>query len=75
MKDYILQKEETRRSKELLQQTMRQSKFSNLLSSVAREEGAGGYSLPIGMSTKQQNKKNTTFLALMRLFYALEWTK
>ena len=30
---------------------------------------------PIGMSTKMQNRKNTTFLALLRLFYALEWTK
>ena len=41
-------------------------------SSVARE---GGYNPPIGMSTKTQNGKNTTFLALLRLFYALEWTK
>ena len=38
-------------------------------SSVAR----GGYSPPIGVSTKMQNKKNITFLALLRLFYALEW--
>ena len=30
---------------------------------------------PIGMSTKMQNGKNTTFLALLRLFYALKWTK
>ena len=44
-----------------------------IASSVAR----GGYSPPpppIGMSTKMQNEKNTTFLALLRLFYALEWT-
>ena len=40
-------------------------------SSIAR----GGYSPPIGMSTKMQIEKNTTFLALLRLFYALEWTK
>ena len=38
-------------------------------SSVAR--GGGGYSL----STKLQSKKNTTFLALLRLFFALELTK
>ena len=25
--------------------------------------------LPIGQSTKMQNKKNTTFLALLRLFF------
>ena len=30
---------------------------------------------PIGLSTKMQNKKNTTFLALLRLVFALEWTK
>ena len=27
--------------------------------------GGGGYSPPIGMSTKMQNGKNTTFLALL----------
>ena len=43
-------------------------------SSVARG-GKGGYSPLIDMSTKMQNGKNTTFLALWRLFYALEWTK
>ena len=36
--------------------------------------GRGGYRPPIGLSTKMQNKKNTTFLALLRLFFALEWT-
>ena len=38
--------------------------------------GRGGWAIapPIGMSTKMQNGKNTTFLALLRLFYALEWT-
>ena len=50
---------------------------SSLVSStpplVAR--GRGGYSPPIGLSTKMQNKKNTTFLALLRLFFALKWTK
>ena len=33
-RDYILRKQETRRTKELLQQTMRQSKFSNLFNFV-----------------------------------------
>ena len=33
------------------------------------------YTPPIGLSTKMQNKKNTTFLALLRRFFALEWTK
>ena len=44
-------------------------------STVAR--GEGSYSPPhlVVMSTKMQNEKNTTFLALLRLFYALEWTK
>ena len=44
-------------------------------SSVARGRWGGGYRPPIDMSTKMQNGKNTTFLALWRLFYALEWTK
>ena len=46
----------------------------DILSSVAR--GAGGYSPPppIGMSTKMQNEKNTTFLALLRPLNVLEWT-
>ena len=49
---------------------------TTLYSSIARGRGArGGYSSPIGMSTKMQNEKNTTFLALLRLFYALKWTK
>ena len=43
-------------------------------SSVARG-GGGAIALPNGMSTKMRNEKNTTFLALLRLFYALEWTK
>ena len=30
---------------------------------------------PIGMSTKMQNEKNTTFLALLRPLNVLEWTK
>ena len=30
---------------------------------------------PIGLSTKMQNKKNTMFLALLRLVFVLEWTK
>ena len=40
-----------------------------------QERGGGGYSPPIHMSTKMQNGKKTTFLALWRLFYALEWIK
>ena len=43
-------------------------------SSVARK-GAGAIAPPIGKSTKMQNEKNTKFLALLRLLYALEWTK
>ena len=38
-------------------------------SSVAR---GAGYSPPIGMLTKMQNGKNTTFSALLRLLNALE---
>ena len=37
--------------------------------------GGGGCRSPIGLSTKMQNKKNTTFFALLRLFFAMEWTK
>ena len=52
------------------------SEVAKKCSSVARGGGRGGYSPPpIGMSTKMQNEQNTTFLALLRLFYALEWTK
>ena len=43
---------------------------NNMASSVA-----GGGFPPIGLSTKMQNKKNTTFLALLRLSFALELTK
>ena len=46
-----------------------------VISSVARGGGTGVYTPPIGMSTKMQNEKNDAFLALLRLFYALEWTK
>ena len=46
----------------------------SVISSVAR--GGGGLSLsPNGLSTKMQNNKNNTFLALLRLFFALKWTK
>ena len=40
-----------------------------------RWRGGGGYRPHIGLSTKMQNKKNNTFLALLRLVFALEWTK
>ena len=37
--------------------------------------GGGGNSLSTGLSTKMQNKKNITFLALLILVFALESTK
>ena len=49
-----------------------------LFQSVAKPwKGGGrwGYNPLIGMSTKMQNKTNTMLLALLRLFYALEWIK
>ena len=47
---------------------------SDVSSSVARGGGGGGgYILLIGLSTKMQNKENTTFLALLRLFF-LRWS-
>ena len=46
---------------------------NNMASSVAG--GGGGYIFPIGLLTKKQNKKNTTFLAFLRLSFALELTK
>ena len=47
-----------------------------LSQSVAEPGGRRGYSSPpIRMSTKMQNKTNTTLLALLRLFYALKWIK
>ena len=36
---------------------------------------AGAITPSIGLSTKMQNKKNITFLAFLRLFFALELTK
>ena len=45
---------------------------SDVNSSVARGGGGGGYILLIGLSTKMQNKENTTFLALLRLCF-LRW--
>ena len=47
---------------------------NNMASSVAGG-GGGGYISPIGLLTKMQNKKNTTFLALLRLSFALELIK
>ena len=47
-----------------------------LSQSVAEPGGGGATALPpIGMSTKMQNKTNTTLLALLKLFYALKWIK
>ena len=47
--------------------------FVILASSVARGGGRGGATAPpIGLPTKMQNKKNTTFLALLRLPFALD---
>ena len=50
---------------------------NNMVSSVAEEGGRGGGAIApsIGLSTTMQNKKNTTFLALLRLSFALELTK
>ena len=49
---------------------------NNMASSVAGGGGGGGgYIPPIGLSTKMQNKKNTTFLALLKLSFALEFTE
>ena len=48
-----------------------------MTSSVARGEAGGGGAIapPVGLPTKMQNKENTTFLALLRLSFALDWTK
>ena len=53
----------------------KRKKILHTISSVARGGGRGGYSPPIGLPTKMQNKKNTTFLALLRLSFALDPTK
>ena len=44
-------------------------------SSVVRGVGWEATAPLIGLSTKAQNKKNTTFFAFLRLFFALELTK
>ena len=44
-------------------------------SSVARGGGGGAKAPPIGMSNKMRKEKNTTFLALLRLFYVLDGLK
>ena len=46
----------------------------NGISSVARGEGGRGGAIapPIGLPTKMQNKENTTFLAHLRLSFALD---
>ena len=44
-------------------------------SSVARGGAGGAIAPPIGLPTKMQNKENTTFLALLRLSFALDQTK
>ena len=41
-----------------------------------RSAGVGGGCRPlIGLSTKMQDKKSNTFLALLGQVFALEWTK
>ena len=42
-----------------------------MYSSVARGEG-GAIAPPIALLTKMQNKENTTFLAFLRLSFALD---
>ena len=42
---------------------------------VQKRWWGGSYRPHIGLSTKMQNKENNTFLALLRLVFALEWTK
>ena len=50
--------------------------IAQTVEAVAWPGGQGGaIASPIGLSTKMQNKKNITFLALLRLFFALELTK
>ena len=46
-----------------------------MISSVARGGAGGAIAPPIGLPTKMQNKENTTFLALLRLSFALDQTK
>ena len=45
---------------------------SRMSSSVAKEGGGRGVVPPIGQLTKMQIKENTTFVALLRLSFALE---
>ena len=42
------------------------------ISSVARGGAGGAIAPPIGLPTKMQNKENSTFLALLRLSFALD---
>ena len=44
-------------------------------SSVGGGGGGGVIAPPIGLTTKMLNKEDTMFLALLRLVFALEWTK
>ena len=46
-----------------------------LFQPVAEPGGGGATAPPFGMSTKMQKMTNTTLLAFLRLFYALEWIK
>ena len=48
---------------------------NNMAISVAGGGGGATAPPPIGLSTKMQNNKNATFLALLRLSFALELTK
>ena len=48
------------------------SQAYHIVAEAGRAGGGGSIASLIGMSTKMQNKKSTTFLALLRLFYALE---
>ena len=57
--------------------------YAKILKETETEKKQGFFALAlplaplslIGLPTKLQNKKNTTFLALLQLFFALEKTK
>ena len=51
------------------------TKKSEICATSSSVAGEGATALPIGLPTKMQNKKSTTFLALLRLSFALDWTK
>ena len=76
---HIKQQKEAAAEERIIHITHVLNKYSGIevLSRAYARGGVLGFKPPppIGLSTKMHNKENVTFFALLRLFFAMEWTK